>query len=83
MSKYLDQYIANKFPGDEELGTIFMEELSKIETSVNTLLKVSKDRFPQEEGKQIKRALVSSYAELVAEIELPISRKFPNLKKTY
>jgi len=80
MSKAHDSF-KKKFPGDIETAEQFIRELKAIRSSINRLDLLTIENMPKEEAKAIRMSLASSFAELVAEIEVPITIKFPSLKQ--
>jgi len=81
MKLELYKKIANKFPGNEKLGIIFLREIKQVESVINKLDCTIQENVSIKDGKIIRRALATAFAELHSEIEMPILAKFPNLKE--
>ena len=79
MSK-IRKSLAEKFPGDRNSAKIYMEEIKNIGHSVDVLDRHAKDNFPTQQGNNIRIILVKAIAEIISEIEIPITSKFPDLK---
>lgn len=77
------EYLGDKFPGNLEIASDFMSEIKIIRSAINSLDRMTRDSFSLESQKKIRKALATSYAELVAEIEVPITSKFPSLYDKY
>ena len=80
MSK-IRKSLAEKFQGNKDLAEIFIGEVKNITQSINLLDRLSKENFSTEDGKHIRTALAKSIAEIISEIEIPITSKYPDLKK--
>ena len=80
MSK-IRKALADKFPGNRDVAKIYMGEIENIRHSVNVLDKLSKENFSINDGKKIRIALAKAIGKIISEVEIPITSKYPDLKR--
>lgn len=76
----LDEQMKNLFKGDKELAVCILNEIQTVKQSIEKIDTLLQKDLCLDDRKKMAKALITSYAEIAAEIQLPIFYKYPELR---